>query len=97
LSNLEAEAIIVAVKEVFGANAHVWLFGSRIDDSKRGGDIDLYVECELQNGIALAKVRLLGQLASTFGEQKIDVLIQSTVRPQHPLGEIAKSKGLQLG
>ncbi len=28
----------------FGEEARVWLFGSRVNDSKRGGDVDLFVQ-----------------------------------------------------
>lgn len=28
----------------FGEAARIWLFGSRVDDARRGGDVDLYVE-----------------------------------------------------
>ncbi|MDT8440010.1 MAG: nucleotidyltransferase domain-containing protein, partial [Wenzhouxiangellaceae bacterium] len=44
LTNNQIQAIKTAAAEIFGDEAEVWLFGSRIDDDKRGGDIDLYVE-----------------------------------------------------
>jgi|GEM_PF-1709277 len=33
-----------ATRQNFGQDALIWLFGSRVDDSKRGGDVDLYIE-----------------------------------------------------
>jgi hypothetical protein len=39
------------VHEAFGANADVWLFGSGTDDTKRGGDIDLFIETDLDRDI----------------------------------------------
>ena len=44
LTAVDIELIRTCVRERFGADAGIWLFGSRLDDQARGGDIDLYVE-----------------------------------------------------
>ena len=43
LTQDQQAAILTAATEVFGECAGVWLFGSRADDSKKGGDIDLII------------------------------------------------------
>jgi len=42
LTEEEIKAIVETAKEVFGEKVKIWLFGSRVDLNKRGGDIDLY-------------------------------------------------------
>jgi predicted nucleotidyltransferase len=40
----QTEAILSCVRRHYGADAQVLLFGSRLDDAARGGDVDLLVE-----------------------------------------------------
>ncbi len=49
LTQQEIQIIKSTVREMMGEKASVWLFGSRVDDSKRGGDIDLVrpVSCKV--------------------------------------------------
>jgi predicted nucleotidyltransferase len=91
--------IRAAVTETFGAGAGVWLFGSRVDDTKRGGDIDLLIETDQLdiNAMARAEIALLTKLQLKLGEQKIDVLLDYPSRKVRPaiLG-IAKATGVLL-
>ena len=43
LNQHQIEALKRLGTEIFGEQAKLMLFGSRADDSRRGGDIDLYV------------------------------------------------------
>ena len=43
LSTDQIQAIRQAATAAFGQGTSVWLFGSRVDDTKKGGDIDLLV------------------------------------------------------
>lgn len=44
LTEDQIRVVKLRAAEYFGPDADVWLFGSRVDDSERGGDIDLYIE-----------------------------------------------------
>ena len=59
---------------MFGDNAAVFLFGSRVDDSKKGGDIDLFIRTANKDGLFEKKIRFLARLKRQIGEQKIDVV-----------------------
>jgi hypothetical protein len=43
LSTDQIQAIRQAATAAFGQGTAVWLFGSRVDDAKKGGDIDLLI------------------------------------------------------
>lgn len=51
----------------------LYLFGSRTDPEKRGGDIDILVISEKLNRRDLRKVRI--DFFEKFGEQKLDIVL----------------------
>ncbi|MHB0990617.1 MAG: hypothetical protein ACYC0M_04995 [Burkholderiales bacterium] len=68
-----------------------------MDDSKRGGDIDLLVEAEqLIPGRASALCRLEGALVMSLGDRKIDVLLKDGRASDAPIFRVAKEKGILL-
>ena len=83
------------VKAYFGNNAKVYLFGSRTDDNKRGGDIDLYIETDMKDKIYEKKLKMLGELQKVLGEQKIDIVINNFSSNKY-IYEVAKNEGIPL-
>jgi predicted nucleotidyltransferase len=55
------------------SDAKLYLFGSRVDDDKRGGDIDLLVVSDKLSKRQLRTLRL--EFFKHFGEQKIDIVL----------------------
>lgn len=56
----------------------LYLFGSRADDSKRGGDIDLLIVVETSEQKSLlvdSKIRIKMKIFETLDEQKIDITV----------------------
>ena len=98
LTSFQQQTICDKARHYFGNMTQVWLFGSRVDDSKRGGDIDLYIEPENQDIslIAMAKLRFLRSLHTELGEQKIDVVLRLANAKTLPVYDIAKENGIQL-
>lgn len=68
---------IATIKSAFNEVFHsgnVYLFGSRVDDTKKGGDIDLYLEVADSSDLFERKVKFLAKIKRELGEQKIDVV-----------------------
>ena len=97
LTPAQIAAIRRTTAEVFGEQTSVWLFGSRVDDSKRGGDIDLMIRPSpfLVSPALPHKIRFLGKLERLLGERKIDVIIEEPDDPR-PIVRIAHETGVQL-
>lgn len=60
-------------KEVF-FEGEIYLFGSRVDDNKKGGDIDLYIVLKNHENLFEKKIKFLSKVKRTLGEQKIDIV-----------------------
>jgi predicted nucleotidyltransferase len=75
LSDLEKKSIVKTAKIFFGDDVKIFLFGSRVDDNKKGGDIDLYVKTKIKNDLNHKKLDFIIALEDEIGRQKIDVVI----------------------
>lgn len=97
LSENQVEAIRRTVAETFGTDAQVWLFGSRVDDSKCGGDIDLLIRPDpaISDNLLLRKIRLLVQLELALGELKVDIVIEQS-NDTRPIVQVAHQTGIRL-
>jgi predicted nucleotidyltransferase len=97
LSSDQVQAIRSAASSTFGDGAAVWLFGSRVDDAKKGGDIDLLVRPALaptEQPFA-KRIRMLTLLERSLGERKIDLLVEQPDDPR-PIVSVAHATGIQI-
>lgn len=77
LTHAQIDTIKRTAKAVLGEGAQVTLFGSRVHDQLKGGDIDLLVEldshvCNKPQAFGQIYAKLVRQL----GDRKIDILIK---------------------
>ena len=93
----EISSIRACAAQVFGAACTVRLFGSRVYDARRGGDIDLHVVAEVA---ALATVRneiaFVLALEEAIGEQRVDVIARAPGFTLQPIDETALRTGVVL-
>jgi predicted nucleotidyltransferase len=96
----EIAAIDLAARECFAPRSMVWLFGSRLDDSRRGGDIDLLVEPPMPlkpQELVERRTRFIARLYRVLGERQIDVLIvPAGVPDERPVVRAARRDGRLL-
>ena len=72
--------------------AKIYLYGSRADDTKRGGDIDLLIMSQALTRSAEGRIRW--RIWEQLGEQKIDILVARDTAD--PFVRIALKEGVPL-
>jgi predicted nucleotidyltransferase len=99
LSSEQIARIKRAVRQHCGEDAEVRLFGSRVDDNARGGDIDLYIKADLPGSDAAiaAETALWADLQANLGDQHIDLLVDYPSLTQRPsIFQLAQDHGIRL-
>ena len=97
LSIEQIAAIRREVSLTAGDSARVWLFGSRVRDDARGGDIDLLLELdESVAEPAQLSARLAARVSRCVYGRKVDVLVQAPNLLRLPIHAIARAEGVRL-
>lgn len=94
LSAEEVALIKCIIAEVFGEDAEVRLFGSRVEDSKRGGDVDLYVMPVQRDELYMKRVTCLGRLERAL-LYPVDLVVAEP-EASRPIDRIALKSGVVL-
>lgn len=97
LSEQYQKDIKESFREHFLPEDHLWLFGSRVYDDKKCGDIDLYIETHHVDGTQVWNIRFAfwRDLQRKLGEQKIDIVVK--YNDLHlPIHDTAKQEGVVL-
>lgn len=93
LSTAQQQIIKTSVKELIGPNAIVCVFGSQMDDSAIGGDVDLLIETPKTMSMA-QKIQLSARLQQRLGTP-VDIVV-TTPNQQKPIANIARLTGTRL-
>jgi len=97
LTPAQIDTIKSTTQAVLGEGAQVTLFGSRVDDQAKGGDVDLMIEVHqtLQEP-ALIAARIASQISRAMHGRKVDVLLKAPNLLEQPIHRIARQQGVAL-
>jgi len=85
------------VHQIFGEQASVWLFGSRVNDKAQGGDVDLLIKTQtplIDPALLAAKVAV--KVMKLQHGRKVDVVVQAPNSTPQPIFDIAIQTGVLL-
>ncbi len=96
LSDEEVRAIKASAIEAFGEPAVVRVFGSRLDDRRRGGDIDLHIDLPTDQPVLAATALFRELLNKRVGEREYDILVSQPGQSPSSVCRKAMAEGVVL-
>lgn len=94
LDSSQAARILEIVSNHAGSDSRVFVYGSRLDDRARGGDIDLLIETAAHMP-RWDQARMLVALEDELG-LPVDILVKCVHDPDTPFEAMAKSRAMTL-
>ncbi|MDR2755452.1 MAG: nucleotidyltransferase domain-containing protein [Planctomycetaceae bacterium] len=88
---MEKQVMIEAVKKA-DTDAALWIFGSRIDDTKKGGDIDIAILSPKID--IMKKIQIRRDILDKIGEQKVDIIVSHD--GSEPFFRLAQETGIRI-
>jgi predicted nucleotidyltransferase len=97
LSDIQIQNINSAILQSFENVFRIVLFGSRVNDKAKGGDIDLLVITDQSDADAFrSKIKALTKMVRTMGERKIDLITAQKDSDDRFIVKEALMKGVDL-
>lgn len=97
LTKDQIQLISQTAKTHFGSLVRVYLFGSRTNDKKKGGDIDLLIKTNNKTiATLLNKLLFIVDLKTKIGDQKIDVVFDLKEKYSGNFLDSIKKQSIQL-
>ena len=94
LTTQQTQIIIQTVTRLAGTGTAVYLFGSRLNDQAKGGDIDLFIESDATLSL-IHRAQIKMELESQLG-LPVDIVSKSRRAVATPFQVIAQSRSAQL-
>ncbi len=95
LSDEEIQIIKETAKEIFGERAKVYIFGSRANLNKKGGDIDIFIETDKKTYLQ-DELKFLAKLEIKGIERKVDLVVKNPYKKEKSIFKEAKEKGVLI-
>lgn len=85
------------IHSTFGHHVSTVLFGSRVDDEKQGGDVDLLIEThEVVENPAMVAAMVASKISRLMFGRKVDVILKAPNLKNLPIHDIARETGIKL-
>ncbi|MHC4873699.1 MAG: nucleotidyltransferase domain-containing protein [Planctomycetota bacterium] len=89
------EKIVKYSQKHFGTKCRLFLFGSRVDDNKKGGDIDLFLDSPVDID-RQAQISFLKDIFINVTQRKVDLVVKTPAKKNTAIFENAGNEGVLL-